>query len=51
VGLGTYHAWRSWPVAEFLATIRRAVNLLETGIAGLATSWFWYASRALFLDA
>jgi hypothetical protein len=38
-------------VAEFLATIRRAVNLLETGMAGLATSWFWYASRALFLDA
>jgi hypothetical protein len=38
-------------VAEFLATIRRAVNLLETEMAGLATSWFWYASRTHFLDA
>jgi hypothetical protein len=37
-GLGTSHAWRSWPVAEFLATMRRAVNLIETGMAGLATS-------------
>jgi hypothetical protein len=49
-GLATSQAWRSWPVAKFFSTMRRAVNLLETKMAGLATNWFWYMSSALFLD-
>jgi hypothetical protein len=29
-------------------TMQRAVNWLETEMAGLVTKWFWYVSRAFF---
>jgi hypothetical protein len=36
-------------VAEFLATAE-SYELIETRMASLATSWFWYSSKALFLE-